>query len=648
MKKTFIVALFSLIAWGGQAKEKSGLDLFLRDETTGEWLIGLFDDFAIYDCQYWDYAKAGKGHWILTRDGQQKEVRLKKNSLTINSVKHQTSVLTSEFLPDYPQKDTCRTFKDTHYLADTVTFISWLKDMPQEIREKGDKAVVEVIGDIIPIRGSWYKRKNAAKVDSEGRFMIKVPMVNSAQVNVKWGNCNLHTVFEPGETYFLIHDYKNNRKMFMGKNCRLQNEMLAYQIKWEKVPFPEKDMDEAQTRAYIQKEESAKEENIQELKKIIAAHPNISNRYINFHTYYGITQDGQIHEYALSYTKDENIKKELFDHRLQFNEQQSPRPYTLFTDYTNFIKYQQPYLMMGGNEINIKLGSKEYTVPHPTYKFLRRYKDAGKLQITDEELAIIETFDNTTKHTEEIVFPALKIFEREDVKKALKDKEQYDYVTCKNHIIKERVHDQELRDIFFAFDIYDRIERTHLPLPEIAMEYFLENVTTPVAKTSLIPSQEKYLALQSKELTNNACLKSSDIVANLTDGEQILRKILEPHKGKLVLLDFWGTWCGACLEDLKHCQEEYKRLKDYDVVFLYMAYNNSEDAWKAVIKEHNILGKNVVHYNLPDAQQKAVQEYLKVKSFPTYKLFDREGNLLDVNASPRNLEGLARLLEKMK
>jgi len=40
---------------------KSGLDLCLRDEVTGEWLIGLFDDYAIYDCEYWEYAEAGKG-----------------------------------------------------------------------------------------------------------------------------------------------------------------------------------------------------------------------------------------------------------------------------------------------------------------------------------------------------------------------------------------------------------------------------------------------------------------------------------------------------------------------------------------------------------------------------------------------------------
>jgi hypothetical protein len=37
---------------------RAGLDLCLRDEVTGEWLIGLFDDYAIYDCEYWEYAVA--------------------------------------------------------------------------------------------------------------------------------------------------------------------------------------------------------------------------------------------------------------------------------------------------------------------------------------------------------------------------------------------------------------------------------------------------------------------------------------------------------------------------------------------------------------------------------------------------------------
>ena len=52
-----------------------------------------------------------------------------------------------------------------------------------------------------------------------------------------------------------------------------------------------------------------------------------------------------------------------------------------------------------------------------------------------------------------------------------------------------------------------------------------------------------------------------------------------------------------------------------------------------------------MHYNLPAAQQKAIENYLKVNSFPTYKLLDQQGNLLDINADPRDLEKFEALLK---
>ena len=134
----------------------------------------------------------------------------------------------------------------------------------------------------------------------------------------------------------------------------------------------------------------------------------------------------------------------------------------------------------------------------------------------------------------------------------------------------------------------------------------------------------------------------------MSDGEQILRKLIEPYRGRLVLIDIWGTWCGPCKEALSHSQEEYERLKDYDIVYLYLANRSNDVAWKNVIKEYNVTGENVVHYNLPADQQTAVEHFLQVNAFPTYKLIDRNGKVLDVNADPRDLERLAKLLEQMK
>ena len=104
-KQAIITILLVFAAMVGHAQIKSGLDLCLRDEATGQWLIGLFDEYAIYDCNYWDYAEVGKDRVVLTKDGLRKDIQLKKNAVIIDGKKHKTSVLTTQFLPNYPSKD---------------------------------------------------------------------------------------------------------------------------------------------------------------------------------------------------------------------------------------------------------------------------------------------------------------------------------------------------------------------------------------------------------------------------------------------------------------------------------------------------------------------------------------------------------------
>ena len=206
-----------------------------------------------------------------------------------------------------------------------------------------------------------------------------------------------------------------------------------------------------------------------------------------------------------------------------------------------------------------------------------------------------------------------------------------------------------LRDIFFAHMFYEMIDGVRQPLDSLVLDHVEKHlVKMPQALAVLKNLNDKYVAIQKRSLSDTANLKSADEVADMSDGEKILRKITEPYRGKLILLDIWGTWCGPCKEALSHSQEEYERLKDFDLVYLYLANNSDDESWKNVIKEYNLVGDNVVHYNLPESQQSAIENFLQVHSFPTYKLIDRDGSVLDVNADPRELEGLARMLEQIK
>ena len=130
----------------------------------------------------------------------------------------------------------------------------------------------------------------------------------------------------------------------------------------------------------------------------------------------------------------------------------------------------------------------------------------------------------------------------------------------------------------------------------------------------------------------------------MTEGEEILKKLLEPYKGKVVLIDVWGTWCAPCREALSHSQEEYARLAEYDIQYVYFANNSPTESWENVIKEYDVTGPNVTHFNLPSTQQSAIERYLQINSFPTYKIVDRQGHVLDIKVDARNLDALEELV----
>ena len=80
---------------------------------------------------------------------------------------------------------------------------------------------------------------------------------------------------------------------------------------------------------------------------------------------------------------------------------------------------------------------------------------------------------------------------------------------------------------------------------------------------------------------------------------------------------------------------------------MYFAMGSEDTSWKNVIKQYNVLGNNVVHYNLPHEQEMALEKYIKVHGYPTYKLVDKQGNLLEDGVDARNLDALEKLLKKL-
>ena len=136
-------------------------------------------------------------------------------------------------------------------------------------------------------------------------------------------------------------------------------------------------------------------------------------------------------------------------------------------------------------------------------------------------------------------------------------------------------------------------------------------------------------------------------MSGIEDGKKLFEKITSPYRGHYILLDVWGTWCGPCKEALSHNQDLYKSIAPYDVIFMYFANNSPVEAWKNCIQEYELTGDNYVHYNLPPNQQVIFERYIKLSSYPAYRLISPEGNILDLDIDPRTPAGLARLIKAL-
>ena len=143
-------------------------------------------------------------------------------------------------------------------------------------------------------------------------------------------------------------------------------------------------------------------------------------------------------------------------------------------------------------------------------------------------------------------------------------------------------------------------------------------------------------------------LRPSTDVKGMSDGEKILRKIIEPYQGKIIYLDVWGTWCAPCRENLKESWRVREALKNYDILYLFLANRSSDEAWKSFISEYNLTGPNCIHYNLPEDQQSAIEQYIVVNGYPTYKIIDKQGNIHPLNwQHTDNINSLIETIDKL-
>ena len=96
---------------------------------------------------------------------------------------------------------------------------------------------------------------------------------------------------------------------------------------------------------------------------------------------------------------------------------------------------------------------------------------------------------------------------------------------------------------------------------------------------------------------------------------------LSEHRGDVVMINFWASWCGPCRQEMPALEQLYSRYKDLG--FVILGVNIDEDSGKAV----GMLNNSPVSFPILFDNDKKISSLYDVTAMPMTILIDRNGNL---------------------
>jgi len=209
------------------------------------------------------------------------------------------------------------------------------------------------------------------------------------------------------------------------------------------------------------------------------------------------------------------------------------------------------------------------------------------------------------------------------------------------HII-ENYFNGVSKDYLLATIINTTVPR-RITIPDSLIKRFKTNCSVELYKKEVIKTVTKYKKLSHHEFSRD----KSDLFSTNPNRKITLNKLLKQNSGRVILVDFWASWCLPCrqkMSSLKKIMDLYKA--NNDIVFLSISIDKNIENWQKACLIDNLDSKN--NFVFFDASKSEFLRNQNIETIPRYILI-KNGEIIDNDApspdDPKLLEKIRKALE---